>query len=87
MRKTGIRTEKSAVAPATIIETLCHFKLPMMASIAERNDKHHRSAFLSGILNVPGPLVSDIGHVALEWSWPMIEQRYYNSKISQRDPN
>ena len=87
MRKTAIRNEKSAVAPATIIETLCHFKLPTMTCIAEHNDKHHGSGVLDGILNVPGPLVSDIGHVALEWSWPMIEQRCYNSKNIQRDRN
>ena len=77
MRKTAITTEKSAVAPATIIEISCHFKLPTMGCIAERNDEHHRSAFLTGILNVPGPFMSDIGQVALEWWWPMIEQRYH----------
>lgn len=74
MRKTAIRVEKSAVAPATMVETLCQFKLPTMVCMAERNGQYHRSAFQSGTLNEPGPFVSGIGHVAVEWSWwPMIE--------------
>lgn len=43
MRKTAISSEKSAVAPATIIETLCHVKLATMCCIAKRNDEHHQS--------------------------------------------
>lgn len=34
MRKMAINIEKSAVAPAIIVETLCHVKLPTMACIA-----------------------------------------------------
>ncbi len=72
MRKTAARSEKRAVAPARIIETLCHSKLPMMACIAECKDQYHRSAFQGDVSNVPGPLVSDGEHVALDWCWPMI---------------
>lgn len=90
MRKTANRTEKSAVAPATVIETLCDLKLPTMACIAEHNGQHHQLTFQSGVLNAPGPLASDVGHVALEWSWsPMIEQwnRGYPSRILERYQN
>lgn len=68
-----MRTEKIDVAPATNVERLCHVKLPTMSCIA--GDLGQSLSPVTDAADLPGPLVSTVGHVCVEPLLPIMRKK------------